>query len=257
MRLSPRATALTATAVLALSLTACATDDAGTATGTSGSAAQAEEAVALDTGVLTAENFAERVSRAADDAASVTTSMSTTVLGTPMTSEFTISATGGTRQVVMLLTMGTETLEARMVDGTLYVNEGASTGGKFVVVDPEDSTSPYASLLDSMDEQADPSAMVDTLDDAILSVELLDGTEEIDGVTVQHYRVSVDLGTVTDDADDDASASPTTVVYDYWIDADDLWHRVTVDAEDLAMEMTASGWGEPVEITAPSADEIA
>ena len=80
--------------------------------------------------------------------------------------------------------------------------------------------------------------------------------------------VVVDLSKVTgttrqtlDDALKQATAAgatlPPMLTYHYWIDADGLVRRVAYDALGTSTQMTFSGWGEPVDIQAPKADQIA
>jgi isopentenyl-diphosphate delta-isomerase len=52
-------------------------------------------------------------------------------------------------------------------------------------------------------------------------------------------------------------ANPAEVAEWTWIDADDLMRRVTTEVAGATTEVTFSGWGEPVEITAPTPDQIA
>ena len=49
---------------------------------------------------------------------------------------------------------------------------------------------------------------------------------------------------------------PSALTYRYWVDAKGLVHRVANEMLGTSTQMTFEGWGEPVEIQAPTADQI-
>ena len=113
----------------------------------------------------------------------------------------------------------------------------------------------------------DPARSAKDLQGAIVSVTKVGAPEQVGGALSQAYDVVVDLSKVTgttrqslDEARTQAAAAgatlPSTLTYRYWVDAKGLVHRVVNEMLGTSTQMTFEGWGEPVEIQAPTADQI-
>ncbi|MEK8226830.1 hypothetical protein NKG05_13200 [Oerskovia sp. M15] len=164
--------------------------------------------------------------------------------------------TDGSQNLAMTMTVpGSGEMQIRVVDGIFYLNLGETSQNKFVAIDPADESNPMASAFDGLTEQMDPSASVEALEGAIVSVEKDGDPVDIDGVKAQPYTVVVDTtkltGSMKEQADAAGSALPETLTYQYWIDADDLMRKVVMDVQGSVMEMTFSNWGEDLQVVAP------
>ena len=100
------------------------------------------------------------------------------------------------------------------------------------------------------------------------------GPELIDGVPTTHYRALVELdkvagslgGALGQDLASRLSAPgmPTSIPVDVWIGADGLVRRASIDESlsvagattDLQAQVDLSGYGTPVSVTAPPADQV-
>jgi hypothetical protein len=111
----------------------------------------------------------------------------------------------------------------------------------------------------------DPAASAQALLDADNAVEL--GTEEIDGVTVRHYEVTVDLAAAIAAAPQAAeqfdaeldqldALLPDTVTYDVWVTEDNQLRRAAFDLTvadqtvSMVLDMTTSS--EPLDLQVPT-----
>lgn len=215
---------------------------------------------------LTAENFASTIA-AAQTGLAATSARFTMVIGT---AGQTMNATGAMRaaadgspemQISMAVAEGT-TIDMRLVGGQMYMSMGELTGGKFVQLDPSDP-----SLGIDMPTDVDPAQDAKDLEAAIQSVTKVGAPEVIGGVQAQAYDVVVDLSKVTGASKeqlDEAAAEvastgvtlPTTMTYHYWVSADGLVRRIAYELLGTSSTMTFEGWGEPVDIQAPLADQI-
>ena len=103
-------------------------------------------------------------------------------------------------------------------------------------------------------EQADPSKMAESYEQAIKDVKYV-GPETVDGESLQRYEVTMDTKELGDSVPD-AAGLPDTLTYDMWLDDQDRIRKVTYSVSGVKGEMSMSKYGEPVDITAPAADDI-
>lgn len=164
----------------------------------------------------------------------------------------------------MQLTMGLPDvgeIDLIIVDGAVFMSmPGLVPDGKYIEAPPELTTD-----LEDL-EEIDVSAMWDTWEEGAQQVVFL-GEGDVDGTQMRQYEITVDqesidqaLETAAAELGDDAaatSAMPTgPVVYQVWLDDDNLIRQMTMDIDGSLMEMTMNNWGEPQDITAPSADDL-
>ncbi len=83
------------------------------------------------------------------------------------------------------------------------------------------------------------------------------GTEDVDGEQLDHYVLTLDT-TRVDSLKDAGAQLPETLDYDLWVDDQDRMRQVQIDLGSTAsVDMKIFDWDEPVDIEAPSEDEIA
>ena len=215
---------------------------------------------------LTVENFAQTIAAAQSqiDPVSCTFELSVTALGTTMSSTGAMRATeDGVAEMSMTMDLpDVGSVDMLMVDGAVYMNMGELTGGKWFVIDIDDPSLG----LDQMPE-VDPVGDAQDLQPALISVTKVGEPEVVDGVEVQEYEVVVEPAKVGGDMKKQMDESwaqleeqgielPTELTYHYFLGADGLMRRVSVEMLDgLSTEMTFADWGQPVDIEAPPASE--
>ncbi|MBK8446627.1 MAG: LppX_LprAFG lipoprotein [Micropruina sp.] len=225
------------TASLAL-LSGCSA--AATTTTTAAPAGTAASPAAPAGTALTPDAFVEKVTTAMQSVTSYTLDMTTTTGGKKTTMQGVVKADAG-RTTAMHITMGGETAtELIMIDGKFFMK--APTGW---VKMPESATQ-------SMDlSQTDQTQWMRDNKGAIAKVELV-GSEAINGVQADHYRIDLDLSKVAG-----ASASAAKITnYETWLDSEGRMVKMLMSTEvsgtSTELEMLVSKYNEPVEITAPA-----
>jgi hypothetical protein len=257
MRITRGLAALSVATVAVLGLTACSSDSEGAGSDRSASSEQTAEEVVEETG-FTADDFAKRVTLAAIEAGSVTMTMSTTTQGVTMDMTADVVFTDSSQNMRATADMDGTSFDMLVVDGVIYMSMGELTGGKYIAIDPNDATDPMASSFSGITDQLDPTSSIKALDGAIVSIEKSGEPEEIDGVQAQPYTVVVDTTKMNNPAAADLPEGtlPAEISYEYWVGPDDLMRKVVMDAAGTSIEMLMTGWGEPLEIVAPTADQI-
>ena len=152
----------------------------------------------------------------------------------------------------MDVSLAGQQLGYRLVDGQYYLAQPP----KWVKVD-EDSTNP---LVKTTIDQVQILSMRRQLDAFVAGVEKAGnkGTEDVGGVSTTHYTATVDTATSLRELGmKPAPGAPETVIYDVWLDEDDLIRRMEFTLNGATARLLASEWGEPVSITAPSGSELA
>jgi hypothetical protein len=256
-----RATAVLSLATAAvIGLSACSSDGGGEPERGSETTAAAEEVAGSGDVDLTADDFVARITEASRAAGTVSMEMSTGTAGQMM------SATGvsrygeSTQEMAMTIEAPDAggTIELRVVGGMVYMSMAELTEGKFIQIDPADTSNPLAAAFAPMMQQMDPTAQLSSYEGAILSLEKSGEPEEVGGALAQPYTMTIDSAKALAATGTDAAAAglPAELTSTYWVDADDLIRRVQSEAAGTTVDMTMSGWGEPVEIVAPTADQL-
>jgi len=263
--------ALATVAVLAATtgtLTACneaAKTDASSSGGASASssAAPADDSSAAPSGGsaahLTQANFVDAVTKAPYDAGSAHMVMS-------MRGQLSMKAEGDAvykksgPEMTMTMTMaqmGHGTMELRLVDGIVYMTIPSVTPpGKFLKIDPKDSSNPMAKSFGALSTQMDPMASIEAMRTSLRNVKYV-GPESVDGEDADHYKVTIDSAAMMRATKQKAvPGMPKTLTYDMWVDSKNLMRRVTFDMAGMTVDMSLSKWGEPVTVTAPPARKV-
>lgn len=160
--------------------------------------------------------------------------------------------------MAMKMTMpGAGEIEMRMIGSVIYVKLGPMSGDKFVKIDMKDSNNPLAKNFGDLSAQMDPSGSIKAFDGAITSLEKKGDPVRIDGVDAQPYKVVVDrLKMKSSPATGGAAGLPDEMSFMFWIGPDNLTRKMTIDVMGATVESTFTRWGEPVDVKAPSADQI-
>ncbi len=173
-----------------------------------------------------------------------------------------VSYAGGKSAMQMMLSMpqlGRGKLEMRYVGEVLYMSiPGVTPSGKFVAIDPNDQTSPLAKTFAGLTDQMDPLRSVKTMQKAVTKAPRV-GQTTLDGVSVDHYRVTVDTTKVMKQLGENAPPAaqmPKTLTYDLWLDDKDLIRKMTFEVLKTSVEMRMSNWGQSVKVERPAAEDI-
>lgn len=265
-----RKTLVALTAASALSLTACgsAQDSADGGTDSGGSS----DGTTQGSAPLTQDNFASAVSDAQSEAQSAHMEMSIETAGMEIegSGDLATAESGDPKDSQMALTMDIPVageIEMRLVDGFAYMKMGTYTQDKFVEIDLSDPNNPLGTSLDDITKQADPNAMVEEMAGSLQDFKKTDETKDFDGVEATKYVLTLDgkgmskmMQSQGGTAGSTDAELPDEIEAEMWIDDDNLLHLMTMEIDEgstpMSMEMKFTDWGKPVEIKAPSKDEI-
>ncbi|MFK5633288.1 MULTISPECIES: hypothetical protein [unclassified Ornithinimicrobium] len=170
-----------------------------------------------------------------------------------------VDLSGNEPAIDMDMTMpGMGAITMVVVDDVVFISmPGLTDEGMFMEVPPEQLGDAGATL-----DEVDITATWDSWDEGAQQILFL-GEEDVDGTQMRRYEVTVDAEVALDAAgqtgDDAAAASAAIgdeIVYDVWVDDDDLMRRVTFAMEGATTELLVSNWGQEMDIQAPDADQI-
>ena len=159
---------------------------------------------------------------------------------------------------------GAQPMELILLDKMMYLKSpDLGTGDKWLKVDLSDPNS----LFGMIGKATDPEVMFKAME-APKKLELV-GTEEVDGVETNHYRITLDPAkyiAAMDFPSGMADMMPKELVTEMWVDGDDLPRKFSQTLEvpsaaggkptSTTSEGTYSDFGTDVEIEAPPADEV-
>jgi hypothetical protein len=123
-----------------------------------------------------------------------------------------------------------------------------------------DLSDPNSPLGSDLTDQLDPSAMADVFERGITASSYL-GKEDVDGESMEHYRVTLDSSALIDEADLPSGAPDALgdeLTFDLWFDDDGNFRRqeATLGSAGGGVELTYDNWGEPVDIKKPPESQI-
>lgn len=159
---------------------------------------------------------------------------------------------------------GAQAMELILVDKAMYLKSAElGTGEKWMKIDLSDPNS----LFGMIGKATDPEVMFKALEQP-QDLELV-GSEEVDGVATNHYRITLDPAQYIKAMEFPAAMAdlmPDELVTEMWVDADNLPRKFS-----QSLEMPAAGGGKPttstsegtysdfgtdVDIEAPPADQV-
>lgn len=210
--------------------------------------------------VLTAETLVSTVNSAQTAAKSTHFTVSLSVGGKTTTAEGDIVTGATAADYLMSMSMtapGVKGASVKIVGGIAYVNLGKQTDGKYIVIDPANSADPLAASLHGLFSALDPARITAFPADTVSSVDVAGSMVSIDGVDAVPYSVVVNTsGLATALGLSDTTGLPPQIKYQYWIGRDNTLRRAVFELGGVRETITFDKWGEPVSITAPSADQL-
>ncbi|WP_130012886.1 hypothetical protein [Serinicoccus sediminis] len=272
--------AVVSAGILGLGLTACAGDaEEGAASSpetaaesTQDSAAQTEdEAAAEDTATeseddggeaaegeeIPVEDFLAMLQEPGEDTlSSYTLTMDMQADGQAVQADGAVDLGGDEAAMQMMMSMPEMgELEMITVDGELYLAMPGVTPEGMYMRAGEDVLGQAAAM-----EDIDVSTQWEAWEEGAQQVVFL-GDEDVDGTEMGHYQVTVDPQAIAEAGGEDAAAMTQAVgdepvVYDVWLDDDNLMRQLSFELEGMTAEMMMDNWGEPQEIEAPPADQV-
>lgn len=145
-------------------------------------------------------------------------------------------------------------MDLLLVGGEMYMSiAGVTEEGQYVAISADELGLAGAN---------DPTQSIDLQDtwnaweQGAQSVEFI-GAEDVDGEEMDRYTITVDSETALEATGQEAVAGmPDTIVYDVWVNGDDLMRLITFEFPGVTTEMTASNWGADFDIQAPDPADV-
>jgi hypothetical protein len=238
--------------------------DAGTDEGTDEESEPAEEETSeASLAELSADDFYPSVMAALREAESFTFTTTSDTAG--QAQEMTGQARFTDAGVEMKATgTGAQAMEMILVDKAMYMKSPSfGTGDKWLKIDLSDPNS----LFGMIGKATDPEVMFKAMESP-KKLELV-GSEDVDGVETNHYRITMDPTQYLKAMEFPAAMAdmlPKELVTDMWVDADDLPRKFSQTVEVKAAgggapttsntEGTYADFGTDVEIEAPPASQV-
>ena len=232
-----RALTLALGAALALTLAGCG-DEGADSTGGTGSSTSTTVSPTSET----PEAFLTRLQSAADEAGSVAMTVGGNVMegsgeirfGQDRAATFRLNSEGDATQVVL-------------VDGVVYSRDSADSSGRWQIMPAEQG----ADLIDGLTPEGTFLAMRS----AATSV-TRKGSEQLEGSPTTRYELTIDPAAAGENAGVTPSPGTPDIVYTFWVGDDDLLRRIGYTAGEASLVVDYTGWGDPVDVVAPPADQV-
>jgi hypothetical protein len=257
---------------LAVTLGACGDNSGNSGNSANGGADTGGNAAAVNLAALTKSIGDQTVEKN-----STHMEITATAAGQEITGQGDVKFGSEDAAVSMDMTTGMGSISIVFLDKTLYMKlpQEVAPGKPWVRIDPN-SNSEIAKALGGMSDQlsknADPRASLKTFEK---SGEITDTREEdLNGTPTTHYTITVDVEkmaanqtdpTVKQGMEQAIAGGMKDFPVDVWVDEENLPLRFTMDTPtpdgqggmtSVKMQIDYSEWGEPVDITAPPADQV-
>ena len=207
------------------------------------------------TGGLSKAEFVTAIKKAIADKRSAHMDMQMSTTQGVISAQGDVSYAGKQSAMSMTMTipgLSSGTVEMRVVKGIIYMAMPPMTpAGKFLKIDPNAKSGPFAGQFGSIGDQLDPRRSVDAFGTGLKKLHYV-GNESVDGENMDHYVLTVDTAAGLKALGQQVPGGvPKTMTYDLWLDSDHLMRRMKMDLSGLSMDSRLSKWGEPVHIVAP------
>lgn len=240
-----------------------ATDEGADAASEESSEEPAEEADEASAAELSADDFYPSVMAALRDAGTFAfeTVSETAGQSQTMSGQARFSDTG---MEMKASSAGAQPMELILLGKAMYLKSpDMGTGDTWVKIDLSDADS----LFGMIGKATDPEVMFKAMESP-KELELI-GSEDVDGVATNHYRITMDPSQYVKAMEFPAAMAdmlPEELVTDMWVDGDNLPRKFTQTIEvpgagggatsTSTTEGTYSDFGTDVEIEAPPADQV-
>lgn len=258
--------ALAASALL-LALASCGDDKADTTAAdptatTSAASTPTAPTESATTGVeVDTAEFAAAIDRAFSKLKTARIAMTVTAEGTVITADGQVDYGGPSPEMALSMSseaFGEAAIDMRLVDKVMYMKLPMVDGsGKFYKIDLNDPNNPLGSSLGQLDS-FDPKSTFGSFTAGLEKVVNV-GTEDVDGEELTHYVLTTDTAEIKKTLSRaDAKKLPATLTYDVWLDSDSQVRKMVAEMPGAgALTMELSHLGEPVDIQAPPAGQVA
>ncbi|QFG67768.1 hypothetical protein [Ornithinimicrobium pratense] len=146
------------------------------------------------------------------------------------------------------------TVEMIYADGDAYMTVPGVTPEGMYLLAPADLLGDTAEL-----DEIDITAQWDAWEQGAQEVVFL-GEEDVDGEQMRRYQVTVDAQAALAASGEDAAATSLgledEIVYDVWVDGDDLMRKMVFDTGGETAEMRMDNWGQDQDIQVPEPDQV-
>ncbi|MFC0109871.1 hypothetical protein [Kibdelosporangium aridum] len=268
-----------ASVALALTVVGCASKETGIPLAAGGtSSAPTVEGETKNLG--SASELANAINNKSDAKKSAKMTFTTGVAGQSFKGEGAFNADGDNSAMRMTMDIGSMKMEIILVDKVIYMKMPPGMGGAAAGTPDKPWTKitpggddPLSKQMTPMLENIDDSFDIGMQIDRIKSAGTINKTtkEQLDGEQVTHYAITIDTAKLAQNAPTpEAKESAKTLGsigvksfdMDWWINSDDLPVKITSlipgpNNMKVTMEATYKDWGQPVDVKAPPADQIA
>lgn len=190
-----------------------------------------------------------------DVLSSYTISMEMEAEGQQITMDGAVDLSGDdTRMRITMMMPEMGTVEMIYAGGDAYMTIPGMTPEGMYLLAPADLLGDTAEL-----DEIDISSQWDAWEEGAQQVLFL-GEEDVDGEQMRRYQVTVDAQAALDASGEDAAATSLgledEIVYDVWVDGDDLMRKMAFDAGGETAEMRMDDWGQDQDIQVPDPDQV-
>ncbi len=212
-------------------------------------------------GTIDPKQFAADLAAGFDASTTATTDIKVTSAGTAMSATGAVDYTGDSPSMAMKMSMpslGSGQIDMRLIGSVMYISMPMlDSSGKFFKIDLNDPSNPLGDSVGDL-SSFDPQSTLKLFSKNVSKVVLV-GPDTVDGTQTEHYRVTASGKGLADSLGGATGGAtlPKSLTYDIWLDGDKRMRKMTADlGKSSSMEMQMSGWGDPVEISAPPASQV-
>lgn len=211
---------------------------------------------------LTKDNFVTTITAAQQKARSSHIAMKISAAGQKITAtgDVDTGTTADDTKAAMNMNLGSigaGKFEMRLVDKALFINLGPMSDNKFAKLDLTDKSNPLFKQYGGLLDQLDPAKQLEQFKGALTSVEKKGEAVQLGGVEAQPYALTLDTSKIKSlDSLGAGAQIPKSLTYMMFVGPDNLPRRLVSSVSGSEVTIDYSKWGEKVDISAPSADEI-
>jgi hypothetical protein len=149
----------------------------------------------------------------------------------------------------MTMSVSGQDMNIQLVDNDMYL-ESPQAPGKYLEYDLTDPSNPLGS---QMSGQLDPAASMAKFAEAVSSVTSI-GEEDLNGDSADHYLMTIDTSKLATASP--AAGLPADLKAVVCLDGEDRMVKSSIDLGEATYDATMGDFDKPVDISAPSADQV-